>query len=123
MTSISDKADEADGPEVVLTSDLGEAAPAKIATDQLVEADDLTPEGQFPEFGEFMEMRRVNDGETVYWECATSLADVVVEAVSEAEAALPGTQINVEFVAKAPSGEWRYTLDIDPDSELMDRDN
>jgi hypothetical protein len=121
MTGIRDKADEADGPEVFLTSSLDDAPAAQIASTELLGADEVTPEDQFPEFGEFLEMRQP-DGETVYWECATSLADVVVDAVEESPdgSVLPGTRVDVDMTSKAPSGEWRYVIDLDPSETLQD---
>lgn len=123
--SLRDRAERGGGPEIVLTGSLADAQPARIATSDLVDCDDLTPEGQFPEHGEFLEMRRVDDGETVYWECSQALAEVVVDAVdeSEGEHALPGTEIDIDMAAKASGGEWRFGLEIDPSRTLMDMDD
>lgn len=123
MTSIRDKAQESAGPTIVLTADLEEADAAQVAAEELYDCDDLTPKGEFPEFGEFLEMRTA-DGETVWWECSKALADLIVGAVEESEDvdALIGTSVDVDWVAKAPSGEWRFTLEIEPTDELIDSD-
>lgn len=118
---VFDKASQGGGKEVVTTANLPDADPARIVTPDLYPADDLTPDGEFPEFGEFLEMRRESDGETVFWECSTALAEVLAEEFERAEEQEPtGTRVDVEFVAKAPSGEWRLTLDVEPETTLMD---
>jgi len=66
-------------------------------------------------------MRRVTDGETVYWECSTALAEVLAQEWEEASEDEPtGSHVDVEYVAKAPSGEWRLTVDVEPSTTLME---
>lgn len=71
MTSIEEKAEEA--PEVSLPK---QAAPGlyRLESTELAEADDLTPEEEFPEFGEFLEVvtpTATGDADTAAWRGAT----------------------------------------------------
>jgi len=95
-------------------SDLPQRGKAEIKHGDLIDCDELTEEGQFPQHGSFLEVRR--EEETEYWECAGSLASEVVEAVDEMESGIPGLLVSVLSVAKAPSGEWRCRVELeDPD--------
>lgn len=112
MTSLRDQA-QAGGPEVVRVSDQPQAGEVVVQSSELADADDLTPEGQFPEFGSFLEVE-TTDGETEFWECPSSLAGTIVELVDEADGDLVGTRVDVEEVVKTPSGEWRYVAAVEP---------
>lgn len=112
MTDLRDQA-QAGGPEIVRVSDQPQAGAVTIASSELADADDLTPEGQFPEFGSFLEVETA-DGGAEYWECPSSLAATIVEIVDEADGELVGVNVDVEEVVKTPSGEWRYVAAVEP---------
>lgn len=70
-------------PTVFLTGSLIESD-YELLTKELVEADDLTEPGQFPEFGDFLEVEEYNpvDGNPrgiAYIECPSALARWLVE--------------------------------------------
>lgn len=115
MTTIRDQAERGDGPEIVLMSDLPQRQQGKIKNQDLVDCDELTEDGQFPEHGSFLEVE-VED-ETEYWECAGSLASEVVEGVDEMETEITGLLVDVLSVAKAPSGEWRCRVALEERDE------
>lgn len=116
MTDIRDHAERGGGPEIVLTSDLPQKPPAKIVDAEMVDHDHLTDEGQFPQHGSFIEVE-TQEGETEYWECAGGLASAIVEMADEMETEIPGLRLTVSEVAKAPSGEWRFVIDLqDPEA-------
>lgn len=114
MTDLHQKAEELTGPEIVTTSDLPSREPARIDSVDLVGADELTAEGTFPEFGEFLTVGREEEEEEEYWECSTALAALIVDAAEESEKALTDHVVDIEAASKDPSGEWRYVLDVRP---------
>jgi hypothetical protein len=79
--NLKDKA--ADVPEVSLSNQLTGSV-YEIVTDELVEADELTPEGEFPQYGDFLKVHEyspVDDtdrGET-HIEVPRDLAQWIVE--------------------------------------------
>lgn len=79
----------------------------------MADANDLTPEGQFPEFGSFLAVE-TEDGAAEFWECPSSLASTVVEIVDEADGAIEGAVLEVDEVVKTPSGEWRFVAQVEP---------
>lgn len=109
--SVRDRA-EGSGPEVVLVADQPHRPEAQVQSADLVQADELTPEGSFPEHGTFLEVEV--DGEVEYWECPKALAQVVVETADAEEVAIPDLQVDVDQVVKTPGGEWRYTAACEP---------
>lgn len=116
MTNLKDHAEAGGGPEIYLVSDLPQRPAMTIASADLLDSDDLTDEGQFPEHGSFLEVVS-DDGELEYWECPGSLAQVIMAEVDEqAEAeAVEGARLSIEHVAKTPSGEWRFSAAVDVD--------
>lgn len=80
----------------------------------LVSADDLTAEGEFPQYGEFLEVQVTHGGPdptvngSEYIECPGALAKWLVE---EAE---PGDWFHIQTVQKV-DGEWQYELEIADD--------
>lgn len=114
---LSDKAEGGGAPDVVLAADQPHRPEAEILDDELTQADDITGEGQFPEFGSFLHVRA--GGTDEWWECPQSLAEEVIEKAEEIEAeAIPGLQIDVREVVKTSSGEWRYDVRVwDPSAE------
>lgn len=115
MTGLRDHAKAGGGPEIVLTSDLPQRGQAEIQSATLVDHDELTDEGQFPEHGSFLEVEK--DGEEEFWECAGGMASAIVEMADEMEAEIPGLLVSVNQVSKTPSGEWRFVVDVQDPSE------
>lgn len=111
MTDLADHAKTGDGPEIVLTGDLPQRPASTIVSSTLVDHDDLTEEGQFPQHGKFLEVE-TPEGETEFWECAGSLAGAVMEVADEEELEPEGATLNVSQVSKTPSGEWRFVISL-----------
>lgn len=110
MTDLTEKAQQNQGPEIVTTGDLGERPPGRIDSAELVAADDLTAEGQFPEFGEFLVVEA--EGEEEYWECNSELAALIVNAVEESEKAITDHVVSIMSTGKNPAGEWQFMMDV-----------
>lgn len=113
MTDLEDHADsyKGEGPEIVLTSDLPQRPDSEISSTELVDADELTDEGQFPNHGSFLEVE-TPEGETEYWECTGGLAATVMEMADEREIEVAGAVLGVDQVSKTPSGEWRFMIGL-----------
>lgn len=116
MTSLRDRA-EGGGPEVVLVADQPHRGAVDVASDELEPADELTPEGQFPEHGVFLPVEPVDGDGMEYWEAPKALAQVVVETADEEEVAIPALRVSVDEVVKTPGGEWRYTASVRPQDD------
>lgn len=118
MTDLEDHADayRGDGPEIVLTSDLPQRPESTIVTTTLVDHDELTDEGQFPQHGSFLEVE-TPEGETEFWECPGGLAATVVDLADEWEIEVAGALLSVSQVSKTPSGEWRFVASLSDGSE------
>lgn len=106
---LADKA--ADRPDIDLAR---ESAPGAyvLLTDELVEADELTAEGEFPQFGHFLEVGRITSSESPlssykeqYIECPAALARFLVENVSLNDA------FRIQSVQKV-DGEWEYKCEF-----------
>lgn len=118
--NLEDHAKTVGGPEIVVASDLPSRPRAEIQSSDLTSADELTPEEQFPEFGEFLEVQLVDEeGEVVegedgkeWWETPGTLAAAVVEIAKEQETEIEGSVLDVRSAAKTASGEWRWTVEL-----------
>lgn len=109
-----------DGPEVVRVRDLRNEPPRRVAEGELYEADDLTPEGQFPQFGYFLRVEDDSADEGRYWECPSSLSGGIVEIADEKEIDVVGAVVDVVSVHKNADGNWRFQLAVsDQQSGLM----
>ena len=102
MTDLFEKAATYGGPAIVLARDLAKAGTAVLKGADLYDHDELTPEGSFPEYGQFLEVEV--DGETAYWECPGGLAEEIVEAAEEQEIEIPSCQLDVIEVAQTTDG-------------------
>jgi len=129
MTSLGEKA--ADSPEVSLARQSApgmyrlEADGNSIEDVDLVPADDLTPEGEFPQYGDFLPVKTPQGagtddpkfGGTEYVEAPGALAAWLVENAE------PGSVFRIRQVMKV-DGEWDYDVelvggpDLDP-ADLM----
>lgn len=107
MTTIDDKAREADEPDIHLVRD---SAPGlyRLETMQLKNADDLGND-EFPRYGDFVKCTdsRMED---CYVEVPGALAKVL------ASMAEVGDWFRIVSVNKTASGEWSYDVDVDPDN-------
>lgn len=111
MTDLADHAKRGDGPEIVLTGDLPQRPASTIVSRTLVDHDELTDDGQFPQHGSFLEVE-TPEGETEWWECSGNLAAVVMELADEKELEPEGAILSVDQVSKTPSGEWRFVASL-----------
>lgn len=110
------------GPDIVLAEDLADEPRAELAMggwDDVHEADDVTAEGSFPEFGRFVEVRRwtggAYDDETVWWELPAGLAMLIEAEIEEAggyeEVQPKQVTVDIDFAGKSSDG-WRFTGDV-----------
>lgn len=111
------------GPEIVLAGDLGAEPRGELAMtswDEVSQADDITPEGQFPEYGQFIEVHRYNGGgyddEAVWWELPSGLAALIEIELEEAggyeEVEPEQVTVDIDFAGKSDSGEWKFSGDV-----------
>ena len=113
MTSLEDKADSGDEPEVVLAS--GDASGVyRLQDAQLTSHENIRDTDGFPQYGEFLEVVTVRvrtdrdsfyDQEPAWLECPASLAGDLVERSIE-----PGDVFAVSEPTKGPGGNWRFTV-------------
>jgi len=104
---LGDKAKQADQPEISLAR---QSAPGlyQLETDELIEADDLTEEGQFPQYGTFLKVMTSNGGREItfdkeeYIECPSALAKWLVDTEIEI-----GEFFRIQSVRKI-DGNWQY---------------
>jgi len=105
---LGDKAEES--PDVDLAR---QSAPGvyRLKTDNLVPADVLTAEGQFPQYGDFLHVETTNGGSEPTWdgeqfiECPQDLAKWLVEEVEI------GDGFRIKQVTKI-DGEWEYSCEL-----------
>lgn len=102
MTDLEEKAQET--PEVSLAR---QSAPGayRLEDTELIEADSLTGEGEFPEFGEFVETTN-SSGETEYVEVPQDLAAQLVEHEIGT-----GDHFRIVQVSKI-DGSWEYEIAV-----------
>jgi len=120
MTSLEDKADSGDGPEVVLASDA--AGVYRLRDAQLTSHENIRDRGDFPRYGEFLDTVKVRaaddewtEGKNAWLECPASLAGDLVERSVE-----PGDIFAVSSPAKGPGGSWQFTVQKTEDvSDLL----
>lgn len=97
----------------------------RLTTDDLVSADELTDEGEFPEFGDFLEVEKARGtsaedaswGPSQFIECPQGLARWLVENIDV------GDGFRVVSVQKV-DGEWQYDCDeFELDEDDQDEDD
>lgn len=99
---LEDKAES--GPDVVTTGQSAYSAWRLKSLDR-VDADEISPEGEFPKFGDFMEMERPDTDSTAYLEICADLAAWLVENDAE-----PGMEFRIKSVEKT-DGEWEISAE------------
>jgi len=106
---IGDKADQADRPDVYLGRDI--AGFWRIKSLEAFDCDDITPEGTFPEFGDFVKVAKLStDGsvlaEEAYLSRYVDLDRQLAEVVDEVG--------DVFFVSRViEKREGGYTMDVE----------
>jgi len=105
---ISDKAERASGPDVVLAKNT--VGVFELASDELIGADDITPEGEYPQYGDFVEAGRVKQSGEVSDVWLQVPADLSVW-LTENEIAV-GDRFRIGSARKV-DGAWEYTCYAD----------
>jgi hypothetical protein len=100
---LGDKAQET--PDVRLARD---SSPGlyQFVTDELVSADALTGEEQFPQYGDFLEVGRPSSDSTVFIECPQALAAWLIENDVE-----DGDWFRITSVQKVDR-RWQYSVEV-----------
>lgn len=106
--NLEDKAEES--PTVYLAGSLTESE-YRLTTTELVGADELTPEGEFPQYGDFLEVQERSpvdgtDRGTVHVEVPSALARWLVEHVEK------GDWWTVNGAEKGEDGTWRFRCEL-----------
>lgn len=111
MTSLEDKAEGS--PDVDLAR---QSAPGayRLSSKELAGADELTAEGEFPKFGDFLKVERLGYGDgdepeakgEKYIECPAGLAEWLVENEISV-----GDDFRVLQTQKV-DGEWQYDCEV-----------
>lgn len=101
--NLKDKAK--DRPEVLLARQSSPGAYV-IQSLELSGADELTEEGDFPQYGDFLKCHRAGTEKLVWVECPAALARFLVNEI-DAEV---GTCFRVRSVTKV-DGEWEYNAE------------
>lgn len=125
MTGLREHADSG-GPEVVLAADLAHQGPAAIANGRLLDADQITDEGEFPNHGKFLAVRREQPGngswadELEYWECPSALAAEITDELDEDET-IAGTGFQVARAHGGNGDPWKFDVTVfDTDAPASD---
>lgn len=112
MTSLEDKATES--PTIDLLRD-AQYSGFYLADDELVSADELSDEDEFPQYGDFLPVRTRDDDEqpVMYVECPQGLAQELVETGIE-----PGDGFRIDRAQKV-DGVWNVDVsegvEMDPE--------
>lgn len=104
----------ADRPDVELAQ---ESAPGayRLSTLELVAADDVSEPGEFPAFGDFLEVERFDSGASLLVECPAGLARWLVNDLDVSI----GDAFRIRSVRKV-DGEWQYDCEpIDEDGDAI----
>jgi len=106
---IGDKAEQADQDEIRLARD--STGLYRLESEELVPANEISAEDEFPKFGDFLSCRSTTGGRNPEWnvpvlvECPGSLAKQMVGLdLSE------GNAFRINNVRKNASGEWEYSV-------------
>ena len=111
---LGDKAEQSDRDEVRLARD--SVGAYRLESDELVPADEISGEDEFPQYGEFLATRELRQvagevevGESVLVEVPGQLAKQLVEAgIGE------GDGFRIQSVRKNAAGEWEYGTSEEP---------
>jgi hypothetical protein len=107
---IGDKAEQSESREVRLARD--SVGLYRLQSDELTGADEISDEGEFPKFGDFLDVEVTHGGanpsfdDEAWVECPGSLAKIIVELGLDV-----GDCFRIQSARKNPSGEWEYSVD------------
>lgn len=107
---IGDKAEASDAPDVYLPRD--SIGLYRLESDELVDCDDITPDGEFPQYGDFLEVTQATGGATKGWgeiayvSCPGNLAKQLVDMSLIEE----GATFRIQGARKTASGNWTYSV-------------
>lgn len=95
--------------------DLGRWRPVGVA---YMEADEVSPAGEFPQHGHFLEAETVEDGEEVYVQVTEQLEAMMVEVMEGQGVGLDRLSVDVDAVNQEEGADetapLRYVADIAP---------
>lgn len=127
MVDIWEKASQHGDDRVSLVSDLEHRPAAELDRWELVHADDISDEGEFPQHGEFLAVHEDGDdqADVRFWECPRALAAKVMEAVDReggpANVDPRAVRVDVDGASKTQTGEWRFWAEVSVDTEGAER--
>lgn len=101
--------------DVYLPGDLPELGRWRITDVAYLEADEVSPAGQFPTRGYFMLAELVDSGDEIYVGFTEGLQEMVAEEMEESGKPLVGMTVDVDTAEKAGNEEtspWRYSASI-----------
>lgn len=81
-----------------------------------VQADDISPEGEFPKYGRYLPVMRLSpeggqEKGPAWLECPRGLAEVLVDLDLDEE----GADFLITQVSKSADGAWKFVVDGEPD--------
>jgi len=108
MTDIEDLASTA---RDVIRAEDAENVPYRLEDTETTDADDISPEGEFPQFGDFLDVTAL-DGDGVglgprWLECPGGLARMLVDA----ELVEAGAEFQILDASKDDSGAWTFEIE------------
>jgi len=111
---LGDKAEQSDRDEIRLARD--SVGAYQLESDELVSADEISGEDDFPQYGDFLACRELRQvagevelGEKILVEVPGQLAKQLVEqGISE------GDGFRIQSVRKNATGEWEYGTSEEP---------
>jgi len=101
----------AEHPEVHLASGDQLGKTYEVVTAGILDADEVTDEGEFPEYGEFMPCRDQR-GDTIYVEIPLDLEEKIVRGSPGNREKLEGLVFRVVSLSKSHEGNWQYELEF-----------
>lgn len=110
---LGDKSERADRPEVELASG-NPIGIYRLESDEYVDADEISPEGEFPKFGDFLEVSSTTGGAEPEWnvdvflECPLGLEEELLELGVDV-----GDSFRIGQVSKTADGEWQFLVEDD----------
>jgi hypothetical protein len=108
-----------DQPEITLAKNAA-GMMFRLVEDQRFDADEITPEGQFPKFGK-QRFLRVDHGEGTdveYVEAPDAMVDAIVTVSPTGDRV--GRWFHVESVSKNVEGQFRFSVDSYRDREAAE---
>jgi len=108
MTGIEDLASTA---RPVIRVENAENTPYRLQDTDTTDADDISPEGDFPQFGDFLDVTALDGNATDlgprWLECPGGLARALVDK----DLVAPDAQFQVVDVSKDDSGAWTFDIE------------